>query len=167
MVSHGCREYRESCLHIYAHAHEHVLYITCQLLRSARLSHNSRYSRYVLVIAHLILGRILGEFSVKRLEFSEAWRTHTRRTYNQPPGQITLDTRCASWQSPLVTDLSPSHPAVTTLAALADCDPRTALSWLRGEPVRARSARRLQEALPRAQDALPEQGLVYAARVSK
>ena len=64
-------------------------------------------------------------------------------------------------------DLSPSHPAVTTLAALADVDSRTALSWLRGEPVRLRSARRLQEALPRAKDALPEQASVYEARVSK
>ena len=64
-------------------------------------------------------------------------------------------------------DLSPSHPAVTTLAALADCDPRTALSWLRGEPVRRRSARRLQEALSRAKKALPEQAEVYEARVSK
>lgn len=64
-------------------------------------------------------------------------------------------------------DLSPSHPAVATLAALADCDPRTALSWLRGEPVRRRSARRLLEALPRAKDALPEQVEVYEGRTSK
>ena len=66
-----------------------------------------------------------------------------------------------------MTDLSPSHPAVTTLAALADCDPRTALSWLHGAPVRPRCARRLLEALPRAKDALPEQVEVYEGRANK
>lgn len=66
---------------------------------------------------------------------------------------------------PLVPELDRSHPAVTTLAALADVDPRTALAWLQGEPVKRRNARRLEDALPRATDAAPACASVYAGRV--
>lgn len=65
-----------------------------------------------------------------------------------------------------VADLDRSHPAVTTLAALADVDPRTALAWLHREPVKRRNARRLADAVARAALALPEHAETYAARVS-
>lgn len=63
-----------------------------------------------------------------------------------------------------VPDLDRYHPAVTTLAALADVDARTALAWLQGEAVKPRTSRRLVEALPRARAALPEHDAAYAAR---
>lgn len=65
-----------------------------------------------------------------------------------------------------MADLDRSHPAVLALAALAAVDPRTALSWLRGEPVKRASAKCLQDALPRALATMPEHAETYAARVS-
>lgn len=67
---------------------------------------------------------------------------------------------------PLVPELDRSHPAVTTLAALADVDPRTALAWLQGHRVKRRNARRLEEALPRAVEAAPKHTSTYAGKVS-
>lgn len=64
-----------------------------------------------------------------------------------------------------VPDLDRSHPAVTTLAALADVDPRTALAWLQGQRVKRRNARRLEEALPRAVEAAPMHTSAYMGKV--
>lgn len=64
-----------------------------------------------------------------------------------------------------VPELDRSHPAVTTLAALADVDPRTALAWLQGLRVKRRNARRLEEALPRAVEAVPMHTSAYAGKV--
>lgn len=66
-----------------------------------------------------------------------------------------------------VPDLDRYHPAVTTLAALADVDARTALAWLEARNVKPRLARRLVEAIPRARVALPEHDATYAARVTE
>jgi len=64
-----------------------------------------------------------------------------------------------------VPDLDRYHPAVTTLAALAEVDPRTALAWLKGGRVKRSNERRLVDALPRAVEAAPTHVSAYTGKV--
>jgi hypothetical protein len=108
-------------------------------------------------------GKGFKHISSTRLDTRKPWRRC---------GDVELAHLCATCYGLSVPTKAPEipldrlHPAVLTLAGLANVDPRTALRWLEGGQVQAASARCLSDALPRASAALPEHASVYAARVA-